>query len=624
MNSIERVLEEISIAEVEPDEELVRNTRNECKKIIRNIRQAGIETKTKKAKLTVRLLAAASVVAFIFVAFIITSINNQSPLNGAAYYTIDINPSFGFSVDENNVVLDVTMQNEDAKQMYEGIDCVGMDFLDAVKLIVEKAMANGYIKEEGQTYVLLGQFLSGDSKEDEEETLNNLLAGLQADLGDNIHLIGVNGSQEDIEQAKELDVSPGILRLCNMTGEIQASDDTKIEDVVERMPEYYDEVEFDAPVIQGTYEGTKLIINWNEIDFRNVKDEETTVKYKLIKGTTLDEVKEMKNVVASSEAAVGNDQITQFIVDIDTADVNTTMYYCLYVSCGGTSKLSNVLPVTVKAQSIEATPAPTSAPIGDEGASKISGSISWDKITLTWTGIDNERFDGYKVMYSYTDSTPVYGEDGCYYLEYITDASKTTGTYKLTSLTGYKEGRKFYFSITALYDNQETKVAGNVIAKTMPVTTTAAPSPTATPVNNEYPSTNISGTMNADSIYFSWGMISDERLEGYKLVYSFTDSTPAYDSSPYLRWITTASQTSAVVSLSELGASTEDRVCYFSITALYENHAVKVPGSTISFTIPGIAPEEYITPALSSAFCSEDNGVIYMNWSAEESPCRSR
>jgi len=224
--------------------------------------------------------------------------------------------------------------------------------------------------------------------------------------------------------------------------------------------------------------------------------------------------------------------------------------------------------------------------------------------------VESERFAGYKVMYSYTDATPVYGEEGCYYFDYVTDANKLTGTYKLSSMTGYKEGRKFYFSITVLYDDQFVKVPGNVISKTIPTTTTVLP--TATPAPDAYVSTNISGYMENGKIYLSWGKITDERLEGYKVVYSFTDSTPEYDSSPYIRWITDASQTSTVVNITELGSSSETRKCYFAITALYESHSVKKTGNTISFSIPPTAVTEPYPSSTISGSMSGD--TISLNW----------
>ena len=63
---------------------------------------------------------------------------------------------------------------------------------------------------------------------------------------------------------------------------------------------------------------------------------------------TLDEIKQMKNVVKTQKATVDS-QITQLVVELSEAEMNTTMYYCLYVHSGDTSKLSNVIPVTLQA-----------------------------------------------------------------------------------------------------------------------------------------------------------------------------------------------------------------------------------------------------------------------------------
>ena len=111
--NIERILEEIKIADVEPDEDLVRLTKLECSKAVRATKKAEIQNKTKRERLTIRLLTTAAAVALVFVVLIVATVTNQRPLSGTAYYTIDINPSIGFYVDENNEVTEVILQNED-------------------------------------------------------------------------------------------------------------------------------------------------------------------------------------------------------------------------------------------------------------------------------------------------------------------------------------------------------------------------------------------------------------------------------------------------------------------------------------------------------------------------------
>ena len=145
------------------------------------------------------------------------------------------------------------------------------------------------------------------------EILRNLLASLQSELGDKIQLIGVSGDEDDIEQAKRLQVSPGILILCNMSDGVEASADVKVKDVVEHVPDYASQPQFEAPVITGAENNGKLVISWSEIDFVSIGEPNAIVEYKLLKGATLDEIKEMKNVAATVKTGVNDKQRNNFV-----------------------------------------------------------------------------------------------------------------------------------------------------------------------------------------------------------------------------------------------------------------------------------------------------------------------
>ena len=73
-----------------------------------------------------------------------------------------------------------------------------------------------------------------------------------------------------------------------------------------------------------------MVIKWDKIDFSDNLPGGAEVEYKLLKGATLDEIKQMKNVVKTQKATVDS-QITQLVVALSEAEMNTTMYYCLYV-----------------------------------------------------------------------------------------------------------------------------------------------------------------------------------------------------------------------------------------------------------------------------------------------------
>jgi hypothetical protein len=90
-------------------------------------------------------------------------------------------------------------------------------------------------------------------------------------------------------------------------------------------------------------------------------------------------------------------------------------------------------------------------------------------ILVSWKKIDDNRFNGYKVVASKSKSKPVYPADG--YLKYITDDDTTS--YLINNSSAYhngdfgsffKDGEEYHFSITALYSTD--KIAGNAISAT--------------------------------------------------------------------------------------------------------------------------------------------------------------
>ena len=214
-------------------------------------------------------------------------------------------------------------------------------------------------------------------------------------------------------------------------------------------------------------------------------------------------------------------------------------------------------------------------------STKISGSISGKTVTLRWNAIDRDSLDGYKVMYSFTDSIPVYGDghDGCRYYAWITDAGTTSITIgDVTKLYGYGAGKTCYFSITALYEGHSVKKAGNAIAFKMP----DLPAPT-------YPSSTISGELKDGKVLLSWTKADSSGFSGYKVMYSFKDPVPVYQKADcyYYQYITNISTTSVSIDPVDLTGyeAGSSQKCYFSITTLYDGGSVKKAGNVISIDL---------------------------------------
>lgn len=107
----------------------------------------------------------------------------------------------------------------------------------------------------------------------------------------------------------------------------------------------------------------------------------------------------------------------------------------------------------------------------DLASSRISVDVAGSKVIVKWNKITASNFNGYKVVISKKDSSPVYPDNG--YFQYITDRSTTSTVvqagdcYNGGDFGGtLQSGVEYYFSITVLYNDGKT--AGNVVRVKLP------------------------------------------------------------------------------------------------------------------------------------------------------------
>ncbi len=223
---------------------------------------------------------------------------------------------------------------------------------------------------------------------------------------------------------------------------------------------------------------------------------------------------------------------------------------------------------------------------GTHPATTVAAVVVGDKLHVTWDRINADGFQGYKVVLSKADSTPVYPESG--YQSWITNKDQTSvdlkaGTcYNGGDIGGTLKGETpYYLSITAVYDDMKVKVPGNVITVTLP----KAPTPSALPVP-------VVSVGNVDGhVTLHWNKTTDERFQGYKVVLSKGDSTPRYSENGYLAYITDCSTDSFVIEkdLSYNNSDFGDKIVagtyYATITVLYRDDQ-RVTGNVVTLTVP--------------------------------------
>jgi hypothetical protein len=466
MFDLDKYLDELNIKDIDPPIDLVERTMQK--------RKGGFRVMRKKFAFA---LGATAVLLF---GILIGSVAfGEDPIDEpiiTGYYTVDINPSICLGVDADNKVTKVTSQNQDADLLLADLDFKGDDIQAAILEIVNAAKAAGYLADQ-EKYVLVGYF----SKDGFFSS--SLQADLEKSLSGMVHLLLVSGSLENKTQADNLGVSAGLLVLS-----------------------------------------------------------------KEVEGVSITKEDGVKEIVAKCEAIK-----SPVVEEPDDSGTPTD---------GGTTTVDPYISTTIK------------------------GSITGATVNLSWNKIDRSRLDGYKVMYSFTDSTPIYGDghDGCRYYTWITDANTTSVKIPdVTSLYGYEPSKTCYFSITALYDGHAVKKAGNAIGLMMPSTPAAA-----------LDKATIIGSLVGDTINLSWTKVSSTGFVYNKVMYSFTDSTPVYGESGcyYYAYYSDPTITSLSIDLTSAVIASKlngyiagtGQTCHFSITSVYEGG--KSPGNTYSVVLP--------------------------------------
>ena len=138
--------------------------------------------------------------------------------------------------------------------------------------------------------------------------------------------------------------------------------------------------------------------------------------------------------------------------------------------------------------------------------------------------------------------------------------------------------------------------------------------------------TTVRATVSGTKVLVSWDKIDVSGFQGYKVVLSKADSTPAYPENGYFKWITDRSTTSTELVAGQgynggdLGGKLQAGVKYhLSITAVHDGG--KKPGNTVQITLPAtpaattpVTDPEAALPAATIRATSVTGGVK-LSWS---------
>lgn len=208
-------------------------------------------------------------------------------------------------------------------------------------------------------------------------------------------------------------------------------------------------------------------------------------------------------------------------------------------------------------------------PEGEEGSTDTkpkpifnSYTNFFNNLRFSFAEVQDPDLSGYAIVYSYSDSTPVYGESG---VSSFASVSSSNGTWYSTQ--NLVPGKKYYFSITAIYSDG-SKQASNVKTFNNP---------------NRFTS-NLSANLKEDNktVQLNWTTSNDSEIERITLLVSDTNSTPSLSDRQY-SYIKRYPENSL-----ELNATLQrGKTYYFRVAVQYQN--LLYYSNTVSIHIPELS-----------------------------------
>lgn len=608
MIDIENELKQLKIKEIMPDERLVYQTKMRIQKIMQHSpKPKRKETMPKeekaKVKLWFKLLPAAAV--FLLIAFAVSfAVIPVAKINeGSAFYTIDINPSVEIKVDAKDTIIGVNCKNNDALKLMADIDCIGQNIAAAIPKIVAQAYKLGYIKDNKENYVLVARFgnTQGSVTQSDLDAIVSEAAGAEARV---LFLIGTLTDKQDADKNSK---PAGIMLLEKEAGK-KGIDTLKYQQEkgeVGNIIKDIDQKDYPVPQVSGSSEDNYAVLHWNMIEHKNF------LGYKIVasKENNLPKYPDDGYLQYITDA-----KTTSCKINFDTLKVGESYYFSVTaVYAGNVCIAGNAVNMKVTRPEPNPSPSPPPQPSKDPYPSTtIKGSISGEKVRLSWGKIDHAEFEGYKIVASAANASPKYPEDG--YIKYITNPD-TTSLSVYEGYGGLKANKSYYFSVTVVY-KRDRYVPGNAVHLKVPKKAEPAPEPTQSPPDGEMKASSISGSISDGKVRLSWSKIEHSTFQGYKVVKSYTNSSPKYPDDGYISYITNASTTSVSYDLSKFE---QGKTCYFSITVLYSDGTNKA-GNAIALTIPESATPDQPMTATSISGSIDAEGKIHLSWGKIDHP----
>ena len=324
MFDLDKELETIRNTKASASEQLIRKTKDLVKERYAEPASAGKSYLPKRLMVWTALPVTAALV--IFFAF------NLLFFQSTGYYTVDINPGIGFTVNGSGRVMRAEFIDEEMGNIVLS-DYIGLPMEEAVNKIIVSAQTDGMLTDKD---ILIGCF---PRSRHQTITSNQIATSLDADIEESANLLYLEGSEKSMHKAKKQEVSAGLYVLSRFSKgyEVLPQDDLsdviaavesgtgrKVEDL---LAEYAGPIVYQAPIVRLKKADGRITLTWDYIDYReNNYDGEMT--YKLVSADSAEGIYTHPVVIDEYRFDAWDKQPVSYT--LKKSEKNLGKYYAIY------------------------------------------------------------------------------------------------------------------------------------------------------------------------------------------------------------------------------------------------------------------------------------------------------
>lgn len=150
-------------------------------------------------KSLLKTIALTSVLTMAFPLFSACGRGNEDKAEAASHVAIDVNPSFSLTLDEDNKVIAVHAENEDAQILFYGEALVGLELQAALDKVAELSVDLGFVNEDNY-----GVNVNVSGKIGESDVVAKLDAAFDKESGEFDINVSASGTFSDIRELEAL------------------------------------------------------------------------------------------------------------------------------------------------------------------------------------------------------------------------------------------------------------------------------------------------------------------------------------------------------------------------------------------------------------------------------------